>query len=67
MALVGTKHPELLKQISKLSEKWEKRTKGMTSARPKDGTFDVTVCEDMERRIRDHKIKDKSKKWGSNI
>ncbi len=34
----------------------------MPSAWPRDGMFDVSVCEDMERRIRDHKIKDKSKK-----
>jgi len=28
----------------------------------KKGTFDVVACEDMERRIKDHKPRDKMKK-----
>lgn len=60
--LLGSRCPHRLKEIQKISAKWEKRTKSLDPAWPKDGTFDVSVCEDMELRIRDYKPKDKTKK-----
>lgn len=61
-ALIGAKYPEYLERISKISKKWEKRTKCCSNPWPQDGTFDAAVCDDMETRVRDHKNKDKSKK-----
>ena len=60
--IISVKNPELFKDIQKISKKWEKRTKNLSSPWPKDGTFDVAACESMGLRIRDHKPKDKSKK-----
>ena len=62
VALLGAKYPEQMKEINRISAKWEKRTKDMTSPWPREGTFDTSVCDDMERRIADYKPKDKSKK-----
>ena len=50
--IISAKHPEHLKDISKMGEKTPKR---LPSPWPKEGTFDVDACEDMERRIRDYK------------
>ena len=62
IALVGNRNPDIIKDIKKISEKWEKRTKGLEYPWPKGGTFDVAVCESMDTRIKDHKHKDHSKK-----
>lgn len=62
VALLGSKNPDILKDIQKISEKWEKRVKGLEYPWPKGGTFDMMVCEGMEIRIRDYKPKDQSKK-----
>ena len=60
--IISVKNPELAKDIQKMSQKWEKRTKNLFSPWPKDGTFDVSACEGMRVRNGDHKPKDKSKK-----
>lgn len=62
VAIIGSKHPEYLKDVQKLTKKWEKRTKGLQSAWPREGTFDLTVCENLEQRIMDYKAKQKTKK-----
>lgn len=62
VAIVGSKHPELIKDLQKISDKWEKRTTGLKTALPKAGTFDVNVCENMELKKKDYKSNDKSKK-----
>ena len=64
--IISVKNPELFKDIQKISQKWEKRTKNLSSPWPKDGTFDVAACESMGLRIRDHKPKEKSKKRKRN-
>lgn len=51
-AIQGGKYLEHINEIPRLSEKWGKHTAGMPSPWPKEGMFDVEVCEDMERRIR---------------
>ena len=51
--IISAKYPEHLKDI-------KKQTKRLPSPWPKEGTFDVVACEDMERRIKDHKLRDKS-------
>ena len=62
VAVVGNKNPDWLKDIRNISSKWQKQTEGLEDAWPEGGTFDVEVCESMERRIRDYKPKDKSKR-----
>lgn len=62
VVLVGATHPEHFKDVQKMSEKWEKRTKGLQSAWPKEGTSHGSVCEDMALRFEDYKPKDKSEK-----
>ena len=59
VAIVGSKDPDILKDIQKFSEKWEKRTKALEYAWPKGSTFDAVVCESMETCIKDYKPKDK--------
>jgi len=51
--IISAKYPEHLKDI-------KKQTKRLPSPWPKEGTFDVVACEDMERRIKDHKPRYKS-------
>lgn len=62
VAIVAIKNSEHAKDVQRLSEKWAKRTKGLDPSWPKEGTFDVGLCEDMELRIKDYKPKNKSKK-----
>ncbi|KAL7377316.1 hypothetical protein ABVT39_025712 [Epinephelus coioides] len=62
VALLGSKNPDIFKDIQKISEKWEKRVEGLEYPRPKGGTFDMMICEGVEIRIRDYKSKDQSKK-----
>ena len=50
------------KIFKKYPKKWEKLKKSLPSPCPKEGTFDAIACEDMERRIKDPKQRDKSKK-----
>ena len=55
-----------IQNISKVFKKYLKNgkneQKNLFSPWPKDGTFDGVACEDMERRIKDHKPRDKRKK-----
>ena len=44
-----------MRDIQKFSEKWQKEYKGFDNPWPKDGTFDVGVCGDMECHIKDRK------------
>ena len=61
----SAKHPEHFKDIQKISQKWKKQTKNLFSPWPKDGTFDVVACEDMERRIKDNRPRAKKAKRDS--
>ncbi|MEQ2234593.1 hypothetical protein ILYODFUR_033130 [Ilyodon furcidens] len=38
-------------KIPKISKKWEKRTCGLPSPWPENGSFDLSLCEQMETRI----------------
>lgn len=46
--LVCSRYADRLKEIQKVSAKWEKRTNGLDPTWPKEGTFDVSVRDDME-------------------
>ncbi|KAJ0005944.1 hypothetical protein NQD34_015838 [Periophthalmus magnuspinnatus] len=52
----------LTDKILKFSKKWAKRTKHDQSPWPEDGTFDLSVCGDLEVAIKNHKPKQKSEK-----
>ncbi len=42
--------------------KWQKRTKNMLIKWPKEGTFDVVMCEKIETLIKNYQTKSISKK-----
>ncbi len=50
--ILGLKYPLSKKLINKISNKWQKRTKNMMTKWPKEGTFDVAMCEEMETLIK---------------
>lgn len=60
--LLGARHPEQKEEISKISKKWNKRTKKLDQGWPEGGTFDCSTAETMECRIKDYKPTDKTKK-----
>ncbi|XP_057194085.1 uncharacterized protein LOC130556800 [Triplophysa rosa] len=60
--LLGSKYPVCKDSIEKISKKWATRTKNLRTIWPESGTFDVTVCEEMEGLIKNYKPKDKNKK-----
>ena len=49
-------------EIEKVSEKWRKRTAVAGTKWPEGGTFDATVCEEMEVMMKNHKLNKKGKK-----
>ena len=49
-------------EIKKVSKKWSKRTAKSETKWPKEGTFDVVVCEEMEVLIKNYKPNGKGKK-----
>lgn len=53
--MLGKKFPLSMEEIEETSEKWEKRTKKMVTKWPKEGTFDVSVCEEMDTVIERYK------------
>ncbi len=60
--ILGLKYPLCKELIHKLSNKWQQRTKKNMTKWPKEGTFDVSLCEEMETLIKNHKTKGNSKK-----
>ncbi len=50
--ILGLKYPLCKELINKISNKWQKRTKSMMTKWPKEGTFDVAMCEEMETLIK---------------
>ncbi|MGL5579536.1 MAG: hypothetical protein ACRDCE_01000 [Cetobacterium sp.] len=60
--MLGLKYPLCKELIDKMSNKWQKRTQDMITKWPKEGTFDVTLCEEMETLIKNYKIKSSLKK-----
>ena len=56
------KNPLNKDEIMKISEKWEKRTSKTRTKWPKEGTFDMVVCEEMEVMMKNHKLNKKGKK-----
>ncbi len=60
--ILGLKYPLCKELINKISNKWQKRTKSMMTKWPKEGTFDVAMCEEMETLIKNYKTKSISKK-----
>lgn len=52
--------------LTEMSKKWERRTRKMGTKWPKEGTFDVSVCEEMETLIKTNKTSGTGKK-GKNI
>ncbi len=53
--ILGLKYPLCKELINKISNKWQKRTKSMMTKWPKEGTFDVAMCEEMETLIKNYK------------
>ncbi|XP_014879953.1 uncharacterized protein LOC106941426, partial [Poecilia latipinna] len=62
IVIIGSKNPEYASQIPKISKKWQKRTQGLPCPWPENGSFDLSLCEQMETRIADYKAKNKGKK-----
>ncbi len=60
--ILGLKYPLCKELIDKLSNKWQQRTKKIMTKWPKEGTFDVSLCEETETLIKNHKTKGNSKK-----
>ncbi len=60
--ILGLKNPLCKELINKISNKWQKRTKNMMTKWPKEGTFYVAMCEEMETLIKNYKTKCISKK-----
>ncbi len=60
--ILALKYPLCKELINKVSNKWQKRTKNMMTKWPKEGTFDVALCEEMETLIKNNKTKSISKK-----
>ncbi len=60
--ILGLKYPSCKGLIDKISNKWQQRTKKNYDKWPKEGTFDVALCEEMETLIKNHKTKGNSKK-----
>ena len=55
-------NPLLRNEIKRISEKWEKRTVKSGIIWPAGGTFDQTMCRDMEVVIRNYKPNRSGKK-----
>ncbi|MGL5036159.1 MAG: hypothetical protein ACRC6F_00130, partial [Aeromonas sp.] len=60
--LLGSRYPVCKNSIERISKKWAARTKNLRTIWPENGTFDVTVCEEMEGLVKNYKPKDRSKK-----
>ena len=60
--IIELKYPLCKELINKISNKWQKRTKNMMTKWPKEGTFDVALCEEMETLIKNYKTKSISRK-----
>lgn len=60
--ILGLKYPLCKDMILKMSKKWEKRTKNKGTKWPKEGTFDVALCEEMDILIKNYKTKEKKSK-----
>ncbi len=60
--ILGLKYPMCKELINKISNKWQKKTNNMMIKWPKEGTFDVAMCEKMETLIKNYKTKSISKK-----
>ncbi len=60
--ILGLKYPLCKELINKISNKWQNRTKSMMTKWPKEGTFDVAMCEEMETLIKNYTTKSISKK-----
>ncbi|XP_058608386.1 uncharacterized protein LOC131524952 [Onychostoma macrolepis] len=60
--ILGLKYPLCKDMINKISDKWQKRTKNKVTKWPKEGTFDVALCEEMETLIKNYKTKSLNKK-----
>ncbi len=50
--ILGLKYPLCKGLIDKISNKWQQRTKFFFFKWPKEGTFDVALCEEMETLIK---------------
>ncbi len=62
VGVLGLKYPLSKELIEETSNKWQKRTKELMTKWPKEGTFDVSLCEEMETLIKNHKTKGLSAK-----
>ncbi len=60
--VLGLKYPLSKELIEETSNKWQKRTKELMTKWPKEGTFDVSLCEEMETLIENLKTKGLSAK-----
>jgi len=59
--ILGNKYVLSRTEIKKISEKWWKRTARSATKWPKEGTFDVDLCGEMEVLIKNYKPNDKGK------
>lgn len=57
--VLAKQHPLLAQMIKKLSQKWEKRTRNMSTKWPEGGTFDLETCRDMQVLIKNYKLNQK--------
>ncbi|XP_035236463.1 uncharacterized protein LOC118207216 isoform X2 [Anguilla anguilla] len=60
--IITGKYPNCKKEIEHISGKWKKRTKRMATKWPKEGTFDVEICDQMGGVIANYRTGDKSEK-----
>ena len=60
--ILSKNNPLLRDEITKISEKWEKRTAKTGTIWPMGGTFDPIVCRDMEVVLRNYKPNRSEKK-----
>lgn len=49
------KYPLCEKLITKISDKWQKRTKGLATQWPAGGSFELALCDEMETLIKNYK------------
>lgn len=60
--VISSKFPLLKGIVEGMSNKWEKRTRGIITKWPVGGTFDLINLRDMDTLIKNHKPKDQSEK-----
>ena len=60
--ILTKKNPLNKEEIIKISAKWGKRTAKLGTKWPEGGTFDATVCEEMEVMMKNHKLNKTGKK-----